>query len=317
MTSHPVFIHSLFRTGSTYVWNKFRQNDRYYCYYEPFHQVLAQVNSKNIEYSLSKDYDRVKHPHLSRYYLHEYGPLLENERTGLPYFKKSFSFDEFCNNEVNPDLKKYIDYLIKGAGDRVPVLQFNRSALRVKWFKQNYPDSLNLYMVRNPRDQWESYAALYKRSDYLDFYLMDLIIPSMSKDKNEFLPLANHLPLIRYNNDQQDKENNFYRIVLKTYSEEEKYLIFYYTWFRALVENVLNADFILNINLLSKKSSYKEKFTKFLRERGIHDINFEDARITEYSLYSLDEETMDAIEENVRNLLIPSLTEDQINGFFQ
>jgi hypothetical protein len=259
----------------------------------------------------------VKHPQLSRYYLYEYKPLLENECKGLPYFKKSFSFDEFCNNEVNPDLKQYIDYLIKGAGDRVPVLQFNRSALRVKWFKQNYPDSLNIYLVRNPRDQWESYAALYKRSDYIGFYLMDLIIASMNKDKNDFLLLANQLPLIRYNNDQQDKENNFYRIILNSYSEEEKHLIFYYTWFRTLVENVLNADFILNINLLSKESSYKEKVIKFLKKRGIHDINFKDARITEYSLYSLAAETMDTTEENVRNLLIPSLTEDQINGFFQ
>jgi hypothetical protein len=313
----PIFIHSLFRTGSTYIWNKFRENPNYYCYYEPFHQILAQVTPKNIEYALSKNYDRVKHPHLTRYYLYEYRPLLENEHSGVPYFKKSFSFDEFCYNGENPDLKNYIDYLITRAGDKIPLLQFNRSALRVKWFKQNYPDSLNIYLVRNPRDQWESYVQLYRRSNYTGFFLMDLIIAGINKDKNDFLPLANRLPLLRYRDDQQDNENNFYHLLLDSYSQEEKYLIFYYTWFRSLVENVLNADFILNINLLSKESSYREKVIKFLKNRGIHNIDFTDAGITEYSMYDLAAETMDNIEENVRGLSIRTLTGEQIDRFFQ
>lgn len=313
----PIFIHSLFRTGSTYTWNKFRESPNYYCYYEPFHQVLAQLTPKNIEHALSKNYDRVKHPHLTRYYLYEYKPLLKNGQSGVPYFKKSFSFDEFCYNGENPDLEKYIDCLISAAGDKIPLFQFNRSALRVKWFKQNYPDSLNIYLVRNPRDQWESYLQLYRRSNYTGFFLMDLIIAAINKDKSDFLPLARHLPLLRYQNHCQDNENDFYRLVLESYSEEEKYLVFYYTWFRALVENVSNADFILNINLLSKESSYKEKVIKFLRNRGIHDIDFTDARITRYSTYDLLAETMDNIEENVRSLLVQSLTQDQIKAFFR
>ncbi|UCH96103.1 MAG: hypothetical protein JSV88_04415, partial [Candidatus Aminicenantes bacterium] len=237
--------------------------------------------------------------------------------SGVPYFKKSFSFDEFCYNGENPDLKNYIDYLISGVGNKIPLLQFNRSALRVKWFKQNYPGSLNIYLVRNPRDQWQSYAELYKRTNYNGFFLMDLITASMNKDKNDFLVLPDHLPLFHYNNEQQDKENNFYQVVLDSYSQEEKYLIFYYTWFKALVENVLNADFILNINLLSKESSYQKKVIKFLKEQGVRDIDFKDARIPGYSLYSLAPETMATIEGEVQNLLIQSLTEDQINGFFQ
>lgn len=317
MSKNPIFIHSLFRTGSTYIWNKFRQNPNYYCYYEPFHEILAGVNLENIEYALTKNYDRVKHPPLTRYYLYEYKPLLGNGRSGVPYFKKSFSFDEFCNNGINPDLREYIDYLIDGAGDNVPVLQFNRSALRVKWFKQNYPNSLNIYLARNPRDQWKSYVELYKRSNYTGFFLMDLIIAGMNKDKNNFLLLANHLPLLRYNNDQQEKENDFYRVLLNCYSEEEKYFIFYYTWFRAMVENVLNADFILNINLLSDESSYQKKIIQFLKAQGIADIDFKDAEIIRYTQYPLAVQKMDNIEQNVRSLLIPSFTEDQITGFFQ
>ena len=128
-----IFIHSLFRTGSTYTWNKFRGNPRYHCYYEPLHQILAQVNKENIEETFRRDYQLVHHPQLSRYYLYEYRHLLEDQHMGVPYFKKSFSFDEFCyKEEENPDLKKYIDFLVAGAGEKIPVLQFNRSALRVR-----------------------------------------------------------------------------------------------------------------------------------------------------------------------------------------
>ena len=127
--------------------------------------------------------------------------------------------------------------------------QFNRSAFRVKWFKKNYPDSLNIYLVRQPRDQWKSYFDLYESTNFLDFFVMDLLIVSLNKDKEDFRLLSKILPLISYTNNQQDKEIDFYKVVLDSYSNEDKYFIFYYMWFKAMIINVLHADFILNINL--------------------------------------------------------------------
>ena len=114
MAVHPIFIHSLFRTGSTYVWNKFRQNKHYYCY--------------------STATARVRHPRITKNHLAEYEKLLQPNHRGIPFFKKSFSFDDYCNNDPNPDLKRYIDYLISGAAaeGKTPVLQFNRTAFRIK-----------------------------------------------------------------------------------------------------------------------------------------------------------------------------------------
>jgi len=312
-----IFIHSLFRTGSTYIWNKFRENPGYYCYYEPFHQVLAEINPKNIEHALTKNYRQVGHPLLSRYYLYEYAPLLENGRNGVPFFKKSFSFDGFCHNEENPDLKQYIDHLIKNAGEKIPLFQFNRSALRVKWFKENYPGSLNIYLVRNPRDQWQSYIDLYKKNNYITFFVMDLLIAGINHEKEYFQPLAKYLPLINYNNDHQKKEEDFYRIILDSYSEEERYLIFYYTWLRSLVENVLHADLVVNINLLSQKQSYRTSLKKLLLAHGIHGIEFEDAKIKEYPSYSLAKPGIKKIQETARKIIVQALNEDQINLFFQ
>ena len=87
MLKKPIFIHSLFRTGSTYIWNKFRQNDKYYCFYEPFHPALSEITNDNIEQLLTKDFESVNHPSLSKYYLYEYKKLLGDGRTSLPYFK--------------------------------------------------------------------------------------------------------------------------------------------------------------------------------------------------------------------------------------
>jgi hypothetical protein len=317
MNKKPVFIHSLFRTGSTYVWNKFRQDEKYYCYYEPLHQVLAKITPENIEYMLTRDYESVNHPKLDRYYLYEYKPLLKEGATGIPHFKKSFSFDEFCENDKNPDFKQYIDYLIAGAGDKIPVLQFNRSAFRVKWFKENYPGSLNIYLVRQPHDQWKSYFELYNRTTYGAFFVMDLLIASMNKDKKGYRLLSENLPLLTYRNDTQDKEENFYRVILDSYSKKEKYFIFYYTWFKALFENVLYADFIMNINLLSNNPSYREKVTGFLKNRGLEGITFEDARLKEYASYPLPVKELTGIEEAVRDMILRSLPGKQIDHFLR
>jgi len=313
----PIFIHSLFRTGSTYIWNKFRQNDRFYCYYEPFHQLLQHATVDNIENLMTKDYQSVNHPSLSKYYLYEYRGLLQNGRPGVTFFKKSFSFDEFCHNEENPDLKKYIDHLIMNAGEKIPLFQFNRSALRVKWFKKNYPESLNIYLVRKPCDQWQSYLELYRKTNYITFFVMDLLIVSVNCENEYFQPLAKYLSLIKYHSDSQEYEDDFYRIILDSYSEEEKYLIFYYTWLRSMVENVLNADMVLNMNFLSQRPEYRSYIKNFLLNSAIDGIEFEDAKLKEYPSYSLPRHRVHEIERLAREMMVQALSADQINLFFQ
>lgn len=313
--SPVIYIHSLFRTGSTYLWNRFRQDKRYYCYYEPLHQFLTKVTADNIRHIMTGNYKSVHHPELDKYYLYEYKPLLKEGLTGIPFFRKSFSFENFCLSGSIPGLEQYLDYLIDGAGDRIPVMQFNRSAFRIKWFKDHYPDTLNIYLLREPRDQWQSYFELYNRTGYRGFFVMDLIIPSINKDSREYRLLAEMLPLIDFHDEKQDKEDEFYRVILDSYSDEEKYLLFYYTWFKALIENVLHADVIMNINLLSTNPAYRQKMIKFLSGRGFAGMDFEDSRIKEYSSYALPPDVMEKIEAEVRETVLRSLPGGQIDLF--
>ena len=316
MNKKQIFIHSLFRTGSTYLWNKFRQNDNFYCYYEPFHPSLQDVTLYNIENILTKDYKAVHHPALSTYYLYEYRKILTPEHRGLPYFKKSFSFDEFCHNAENQDAQKYINHLIKNGGEKIPVFQFNRSAGRTRWFVENFPDALNIYLVRNPGHQWQSYWELFNRTKFETFFVMDLLTASLNAGTGPFLPLSKHLPLFTFNIDKYEKEENFYRVALHCYSDVEKYLIFYYIWFWTLIENVIHADVCININRLSSDSEYRSAVISTLEKYQLAPLDFEDAHIAEYSQSQLPASKMKQVEKTAQQLVLQLYSLEDIGTFF-
>ena len=154
---NPIFIHSLFRTGSTYLYSLFRSNKNNHCYYEPFHETLYNYpKSKAFAKNKQDTYKSMGHPEDTKDYFFEY-PYNENGY-GVPLFQKSFSYDTFCpNKDKNDDLKKYIENLINYAKGR-PVFQFCRSGLRTEWLKKEF-DSVNIYLVRDPHDQWMSYNS--------------------------------------------------------------------------------------------------------------------------------------------------------------
>ena len=41
MANNPVFIHSLFRAGSTYLFSRLRDRPGLYCFYESMHELVA------------------------------------------------------------------------------------------------------------------------------------------------------------------------------------------------------------------------------------------------------------------------------------
>ena len=318
MRKNPIFIHSLFRTGSTYVWNKFRQHDEYYCYYEPFHQEMASLEKGKIDiWGYDKSCTQwMRHPDLNVGYLREYEKVLEPGVKGVPFFKKSFSFDNFFNNAENPDQKKYIDFLLESAGDRTPVLQFNRSSLRISWFKRNYPDALHLYLMRGPRDQFHSYIDMYEKNKLDSFLTMDLIVTGVNRHIEPFNLLSTRIPLFEYHSGLFLDEKFIYSRLLPVYSADEKYYIFYFIWFLALIENVHNADFILNIDLLSRDTSYRDEISRLFEKAGFNDIDFSDAGIGNYKKPVLRKRKMTGIEMSVQSLLRGQYEPDQLKCMY-
>jgi hypothetical protein len=321
MSKHPIFIHSLFRTGSTYIWNKFRQNPGNCCYYEPLNQFLSEISKENpyIWGYDSNATDKVRHPRITKNHLSEYENLLQPNQKGVPFFKKSFSFDDYCNNEPNPDLKKYIDNLINAAGaeGKIPVLQFNRTAFRIKWFKKYFPGSTGIYLVRNPRDQWQSCVSLLEDNSLDIFLIMDLLAAGLNRNNPWFKDLAPYIYLVEYHSDKFHDEELVYRILPDVYSYEELYLVFYYTWLSALWEGACNADILLSIDLLGADKSYYKRIIASLKEHGIEGIDFPDAQPRHYREYQLETGKMVEIEEIVHAIISRNRSLEERNDFLR
>ena len=73
-THDPVFIHSLWRAGSTYLFSVFRRsNAGYWCYQEPVHEIalLAKDNPENLLSYNGEKMQALRHPPLAASYFLE------------------------------------------------------------------------------------------------------------------------------------------------------------------------------------------------------------------------------------------------------
>jgi len=316
MNKKPILIHSLFRTGSTYIWNKFRQNEDFCCYYEPLHHVISTFINSIIDWPYDTSLtDKMNHPELSKTHYYEYKKLVKDN--GLSIFQKSFSYDEFCNNNANPDLQKYIDLLITNSEDKIPLLQFNRTSLRIQWFKEYYPNTFNIYLFRNPIDQWQSAIDQYINMEQPIFLLLDLLIAGKNIDNDYFKNLSGLIPLFKFGNHDFDNEQVFYQSIIDAYTLQESYYIFYYIWLTSLIENVCHADYLLNINYLCEKKIYRDNFSKFLSDNNMSNISFDDCKIRLYDNYSISIEEIESIESHVKHVVIGSLENEKADKIWK
>lgn len=287
-----IFLHSLFRTGSTYVFDKFRSNPDYYCYYEPFNESLANYSKvKALSTGDKAQYSAMRHPVHEKDYFYEY-PFNANGE-GVPFFKKKFSFDLFCLNEKEDDidLKRYLDHLVKYAQKR-PVFQFCRSSLRTSWLKKNFA-STNIYLVRDPRDQWMSYNSF----EHNYFNIVDILI-LFKINCYDVGWLKEILGIDQIESDDLATEYRYYEFVSNGFSPQTSYMLFYTIWLISLFNNIINCDFIIDLESIEDAIDEKQRVGKFLLEHQI-SIDFDDLKYKKYSSYDLTTEQFLEIENYV------------------
>src|SRR5262249_15011629 len=98
MGAAPIFLHAWWRSGSTYTWSKFRQDESLICYYEPLHEKILHLTLEEVEGPADPELARVfRHPVQDKNYSAEYASLL---RSNSLRFSAALSYDRFL---LRPD----------------------------------------------------------------------------------------------------------------------------------------------------------------------------------------------------------------------
>lgn len=296
-----IFLHSMFRAGSTYIFNKFRSYDHFYTYYEPLHHDLIKLKKESLDIWKfdKKTTDIMNHPELKKPHFYEFQTAFNDDNDSLPYYDTDFAYKEFFEVQKSNELKLYINNLIETAPENmIPILQFNRTSMRIDWFKQNYNNSFNIFLLRNPRDQFESY---YQRGPV---------------GKNIFLAI--NLYIILANPKASDllfnKKINFTftddilidlstcQNLSKKFRIEDHYKFFYYIWVSSFKLASDHADFILDMDRMNFDEAYLEDVKSKIFNYAAVTIEFQDYKIKSNSKVSINFNQILKIEKMIHEL---------------
>jgi Sulfotransferase family len=142
--SDVIIITGRFRSGSTLLWNLFRNIEGVTAYYEPFNERRwfdPRVRGNRVDPT---------HINADAYWREYEGLEALGEYYNDEWMEKQLYMDA---SFWAPKMKRYVELMIEKAPGR-PILQFNRIDLRLPWFRQNFPNALILHLCRHPRDQW-------------------------------------------------------------------------------------------------------------------------------------------------------------------
>jgi hypothetical protein len=178
-----LFITARFRSGSTLLWNLFRQINDCTAYYEPFNERRW--------FDAAARGDRIDPTHRGvDDYWREYSGLGELGR----YYQAEWAHRNLYMDahSWNPGMKRYVQLLIERAAGR-PVLQFNRIDFRLAWFRHHFPNAKLIHLYRHPRDQWISslvdFQAVPRSVSIADFHSYDhYYLLSWATDLKYFFP---------------------------------------------------------------------------------------------------------------------------------
>ena len=260
MNQSPIFIHSLFRAGSTYLFNVFRRSDvGYWCYQEPLHEMA--LFSRDEPEQLLKGFGE-NEMRLNRHPLMDI-PYFQELYDTWPAWKEALSaFAVYNGYFAPPNADIGIPFwraLIDVAQGR-PVLQECRTAGRIGVIKDQL-GGYHIYLWRNPWDQWWS----YKVTPYFDVVNQIIINAPYSPPAVHALRAA--LGFEAYAGD--DLGEALAHFSAKPLTSEESYLVFYLLWCLGLQAGAKHAHLMLNIDRLSDSPTYRGKMQAHLAKAGI------------------------------------------------
>ena len=175
----PVFIHSSWRTASTWLWQKLRQAPTTIAYCEIFHERLSACTIPDLRANDFAKWDS-KHPAGAPYFL-EYASLIGADGRVRGYEPRmalqAFLPEGGVRGALSPSERAYVEGLIASARDRhrVPVLTDTRTLGRFSALARAFPGR-HVLLVRNLFHQWASYTEQWADGNP---YFLDMLFATV------------------------------------------------------------------------------------------------------------------------------------------
>ena len=249
ITGRPIFIHTTWRTSGTYLWAALRGRPDILGFYEPFHEILAELTPK-IDQKVLADAGSLRHANVNQPYFDEY----PTKRRGVRFYRRDFAYRNYFNQDAGQAARerRYVDYLIDtaSASSKTAVLKFCRGAGRIDRLVRDHP-GLHLYVVRDAARQWRSFLSSghgYFRTALVGIFAMNPDAPLVQR-------LAPFLALPNYRTGRYiDGEYNFYNAFQSHLSDEQAEFLFRLYWYHALVMGAACADAVVDAGEIDRSA---------------------------------------------------------------
>src|SRR5258708_2389972 len=274
-----IFLHSGWRTGSTYFWPKFRQQPACLAFYEPFNEMLSAMSPAEV-FTARHDLSALKHSDIGLPYFHEYIPLLGP--SGHPLFKLDFSYrNYFVVDEELPDQRAYVESLLQHGArmHQLPVLGFVRSLGRVGWFKRRFEGATNIVVVRSPVGQWMSARQMARQHEHEFFDPMQALILAHARGSDALAEQARAFGLPRLEDHPLPAAMNLARDLALKAAPADRVRMFAAGDMLPYLAAAPHADLVVDIDRLSSEPAYQVETADTVRRLTGVALDFSDAQM--------------------------------------
>jgi hypothetical protein len=275
----PIFIHAWWRSGSTYVWSRLRENESCRCYFEPLNPSIAELKLTTVQQLPDIDDTRnFRHPPLKTHHFAEYAELLGSATLG---YSPDLAYDRYLLRPGHSDqrLQDYLSRLISSAAaaDRRPVLCFCRSQMRSAWMKETF-GGRHLAQIRNPADQWASFKSY--QSEVRPNFAVEMIIialklrhlhPDAFVHIEEFERFAQQLA----KRAALPMETIAQYFIPQFVRQRDCLDVFLVIWIASALQAISYCDLVLDIDELSTKLDYRKTVEQWFASIGLR-VDFSD-----------------------------------------
>jgi hypothetical protein len=272
----PIFLHGMWRSGTTYVWSQFRRAPGAVCFYEPLHDALSRLSHGRLARNGGYNVEALGHDPLSAPYFAEFAPLIGIR--GVRGYRTRFALERLVMrpDDRHPALERYVRGLVDhaSASGRTAVLGFNRTCLMVDWMARRFR-ALNVYVARGPEGICSSYLQQMDRGN--PWFVAHWLWVLEHNTREPLLgPLTARLPL-RRGLARLGPRESFYLEAARGMGPDQVYFMTVYLWLANMLWGAPRCDLVLDMDRLHL-DPYRREAAQRLRGRSGLAVSLEGAR---------------------------------------